>query len=177
MSWMPQVSEALTPCSWSEKISVSPENYSLVVIEGSVTTSCARPSPEVFLCSVCKIYHILTHTCTNICPPKMRSLPGRTDYLGCYRAGSSQHPLGGASALQYSQTVCWRLWMLFIRTQPGEPEQSWKTGLKSIILIIFKELNHYNFLLFISVLCVALLQYLELLLIKKNRMFANFPFW
>lgn len=36
----------------------------------------------------------------------MRLLPGTTDYLGCYGAGSNQHPLGGASALQYSQTVC-----------------------------------------------------------------------
>lgn len=106
MSGMLWVSEALTPCCWSGKISVSPENYSLAVSEGSVTVSCVRASPEVSLCSICKIHHTLTHTCINTCTPKKRLLPGRTGYLGCYRAGSSQHPLGGASALQYSQTGC-----------------------------------------------------------------------
>lgn len=103
------VSQALTPCSWSGKISVSPENYSLAVTEGSAITFCVRASPELFLCSICKISHTLPHTCINTCTPKMRLLPGRTDSLGCYRAGSSQHPLGGAGALQYSQTVLWDL--------------------------------------------------------------------
>lgn len=106
MSWMLCVSEAFTPCSWDGKISVSPENDSLAVTEGSVTVSCARASPELFLCSICKVCHALTHTCINICTPKMRLLPGRTVCLGCYSAGGSQHPLGGASALHYSQAVC-----------------------------------------------------------------------
>lgn len=73
------------------------------MIEGSVTVTSGRASAENLLRSSCKIPHILTHTSVNIRAPKMRLLAGRRDYLGCYRANSSEQPLGGASALQYSQ--------------------------------------------------------------------------
>lgn len=127
---MPQLSAALTSCSWSRKISLSPD-YSMAVIEGSVTVTCLRASAEDFLCSICQTLFILTHTCINIWTPKIRLLAERKDFLGCYRAESSQHPLGGASALRYcipslylvGRIFLRRHWMLFILTELGEAEE------------------------------------------------------
>lgn len=148
LSWMPQLSAALRSCSWRGKISASPD-YSPAVTEGSVTVPCVRASAADFPCSICKILHILTHTCINICTPKMRLPAGRKDYLGCYRADSSQHPLGGASALRYCTPSLYivgriflrRHWMLFILIELGEAEeeQSWKTGLLKALYSLYSK--------------------------------------
>lgn len=67
--------------------------------------TCVRASAGGFQCSICKILHVVTHTFINICAPKMRPVAGSKASLGA--PGLTQHPLGGAGALQFPAGTFW----------------------------------------------------------------------